>query len=512
MVVAAHPLAAQAGLAVLREGGNAFDAAIATAAVLTVVQPNSSHLGGDAFMLVYRAGAGGVAAINASGAAPRAASREACAASGIPQRGLLSTTVPGVVNGWAALHGRYGRLGWSRLLQPAIEYAAQGFPVNGRLSRDIAESRDVLEAHPTTARIFLKGGRVPQPGDILVQPDLAQSLRRLAAGGAAAYYQGEIAQAVARFCRENGGLLTEEDFAAHRAEVLEPICTTYRGYTVYEQPPVSQGHIVLEALNILEGLDLAPLGPGSAESIHLLVEAYRLAFADREAYAGDPAAVRVPLRGLLSKEYAAGQRARLNPARAAGTLEPGDPWPYEGDTTSFVVVDGEGNAVSFIQSIFASFGSGVVAGETGILLNNRLAGFNLAEGHPNCLAPGKRPVHTLNTYMLFRDGRLFMLGGSRGAHLQVQLNLQLITNVVDFGLDLQDAIQAPRWYSYGDELRLESRVGAGVRRGLEARGYRLTVIEPWSHVATTHALIVHPDSGALMGAADPRGAGCAAGY
>lgn len=501
MVAAAHPLAAEAGLAVLRAGGNAADAALATAATLVVVEPYMSHLGGDAFVQYHDARRRATVAINASGRAPRAATLDAYR-DGIPPRGIRSATVPGIVDGWLTLHERHATWPLDRLFATAIAYAEDGFPVSARLAAYTATARDLLSQTPASAAHFLPAGRPPRPGEVLRQPAVGRTLRAIAAGGREAYYGGALAEALVRASRELRGLLTLDDLASHRSEVLPPLVGGYRGYTITEQPPVSQGFIVLATLHVAERFDLGRYEPLSAQSVHVLTEACKLAFADRLAYAGDPAHVRWPLDALLDEHYAARRAAHIDPERAQ-VHDAGE--PGGGDTTSFCVVDRDGNAASFIQSLFGGFGSGVVLGDTGILLNNRLTGFNTQPGHANCLAPGKRPIHTLNTWMAFRDGALRYLGGTRGAFLQVQTNAQMISHLLDYGMTLQEAMEAPRWgLEAGLALRIESRAPAATLAGLRRRGHDVHLAPAWWDGCTAQLIGVDAQSGAYLGAGDPR--------
>lgn len=511
MVASSHPLASQAGVGMLAAGGNFMDAAIATAAVLTVVEPYNSHLGGDVFMIVYSAKDGRVEAINGSGAAPRAARPELFAQGGIPLRGLAAASVPGAVHGWDAALKRYGTMPLAKVLEPAIHYAENGFPVNHRLHQTVAGAMPLLRRYPTSSQAVLTDGQPVPPGRIWRQPGLAKALRILAERGAEDFYQGEIAAAMAAFCAEHDGLITEDDLAGHETRILEPLETTYRGITVYEQPPVSQGHILLQELNLVEGFDLAGMGPQSADSIHVMVEAKKLAFADKDRYTGDPRRTDIPLAGMLSKEYAA-ERRQLISLSTAATPSAGDPRDHMRDTTYFCVADGEGNGVSFIQSLFHGFGCGVVVSDLGFFLNNRMTGFSLDPEHVNCLEPGKKTVHTLNAYMLFRNGRPWVIGGTPGGDVQVQTNLQIITALVDYQMNVQEAVEAPRWASgSGLDLAMEGRIGSPVADELRRRGHGVRIMGDWEQGGRVQLIMVCPESGAYMAGSDPRCDGCAIG-
>lgn len=507
IVAADHPLAAAAGSQALREGGTAIDAAIAAAAVMTVVQPHFSQLGGDLFLLAHDAASGETRAVNASGAGPASATAEQYRATGgIPRRGPLSVAGPGVVAGWGHAHARWGRLPWPHLFQPAIAYAREGFPVSTRLAMMLAGHADLLRESPDAAGQYLPGGALPTAGQRLRQPNLATTLETISAGGWRAFYEGDLPQRMAAAFQAAGGLLTEEDIAATVAEESAPPATEYHGYTIYEQPPVSQGFIVLEALNILERWPLATLDEPTR--VHLGAEALKLAFEDRFACLGDPRFVDVPLERLISKAHAAERAAVINPDRAR-SFSPPETFPLPGDTTYLCAVDGEGNAVSLIQSVFSGFGSGFVAGNTGVLFNNRLTGFTLEPGHPNELTPGKRTVHTLNTYLATRDGRVAIVGGTPGADRQVQTNVQVLTGLIDLGLDPQTALDRARWsIGAGVTLELEDGFPVTTRESLAARGHQLTSLGPWAMAAGRAQLIqVLPQSGARLGASDLRGEG-----
>lgn len=546
MVCSGQALASEAGIATLRRGGNAVDAAVAVAAALNVVEPGMSGVGGDGFVMVYRKGGpnadprlgGTVEVVNATGAAPLAATRQTYR-DGIPMKGIRSVSTPGLVDGWLEAHGRHGRLRLEQCLEPAIGLAEDGFPVSHVLAGYIAAEPLFLE-YPSSRAIFAPKGRPLAAGEILVQRDLAETFRKIAREGRAAFYEGEIARAIVAASGKAGGLLAMEDFRRHRARWQPPIATDYRGYRVLESPPNSSGHVLLQELNIVERFDLEALGCNSAEAIHLMVEAKRLAFADREKYMADPDWVDVPIEGLLSKEYAA-ERARLiDPERAMTSVEAGDPWPYagraprptpvgaarpaRGETTCFAVVDGEGNAVCQIQSIQSAMGSALVAEGTGILLNNRMTYWHLEEGHADQLEPGKRVRHTMNTAMVFRDGGLFLVHGTPGADTQVQTNLQVLSNVIHFGMTVAEAVEAPRWRHAGkgtestvphgeaDQLDLEARFPAEVVEGLRRRGHPINMLGAWGGPGNEVAIQVDQANGALHGACDPRRDGYAVGY
>ncbi len=514
MVAASQPLAVSAGLRVLEQGGTCVDAALAVSSVLAVIEPFASHLGGDAFVVHYDGATGRTTAYNGSGAAP-ARAIPAAFPNGIPERGLCSASVPGLVDCWFRLHSAHGRLPVGSLLSRAIEYAAEGHPAGYRACRSLNAHRASGAAWAAEAvHTLTDRDRDLAPGDVIVQPALARTLELIAEEGRDAYYDGPITRAIVAFSAARGGLFAAEDFRRHRTQVGSPIRTTYRGCTVHGQPPVSQGHILLQALNLLEGFDIAGMGFGAAGLVHVGVEAMKLAFADRAAYLGDPECSEVPIEALLSKEYADRRRPLIDMARAAGNAQPGDP---RQSTTYFAVADGEGSAVSFIQSVFHSLGCGAVDPATGIVFNNRMTGFNLDPRSPNCLAPGKRPAHTLNAFLVTDAGGLRWVGGTPGGNIQVQSNLQVITNVIDFGMNPQAAIEAPRWQwggSVGEDaaLRLESRFAAEVVPELARRGHQVAALPPWGHGSTYQLIERDPATGSYLGGSDPRGDGHAAGF
>jgi len=507
MAASAHQFVSQTAMNVLRDGGNAIDAAVAAAAVLTTVEPRNGHLGGDTFFLINLAGNNQVIALNGSGAAPAAATRDGyLSRGGMPDKGLWSSSVPGTVACWGTALERYGSRPLGSLLQSAIGYAHEGVPVTAKLQRMLANDAETYRQFPDTARVFLPHGHVPEIGELLCQPDLARTLERLAADGWEDFYRGALARTLVEYSQSHDGLFSLEDFAAHQTEVAEPVSLDYRGFTIFEQPPVSQGIIVLLALNILQQFDVPSLEPGSAELIHLQIEALKLAFADRMRYLGDPRFVDLPLDMLLSDAHAAKQAATIN-------LSAAHPFAWRGniqpDTTYMCVADATGNMVSYIHSLFA--GSGVVMGDTGVMMNNRMLGFNLDEGHPNCLAPGKRPIHTLNNYIVQRDGQPILMGGTPGAHWQVQTNLQILCNVLDFGMDPAQASAAPRFLIGNQEefgnnptVRVESRVAADTAAELQDRGHDVESVAPWALGGGVQLIARDPATGMYRGATDIR--------
>ena len=515
IVAASQPLAVATGLRTLQAGGSCADAAIAVSATLVVTEPYNSHLGGDAFVIYYDAASGTTAALNGSGAAPRRADPTVFE-DGIPVRGLRAATVPGLVDCWYSLHQIGGRIPIRSLLEPAIAYAREGFPAGFRYASVFGAHASSGESwFPSVHRALVGTEQLPEPGSTIVQPDLAWTLAQIADGGRDAFYAGSVAERIVRHSREVGGLLQMDDLAAHRTEVLAPLRTTYRGLTVHAQPPVSQGVILVEELNIVEGFDLAGYGFGSPAAVHALVEAKKLAFDDRARLMGDPRFVSAPTDRLVSKPYAAMRRAKISPQRAAGSSQ----LPSEGqDTTYFCVADAEGNAVSFIQSVYHAFGCGEIAAGTGVLFNNRMTGFSLEPHSPNRLEPGKRPMHTLNAYIVTDGSQLRYVGGTPGGDVQVQSNLQVITSLVDFGMNVQQAVEAPRWQhvprgkASATRLELEGRFPSSVADDLRALGHDAVLIGPWQHGSAYQLIARDPRTGAFFGASDPRCDGHCAGW
>lgn len=508
MAASEHPLVTQTGIDIMRRGGNAFDAALAMSALLPVVKPGRSHLGGDAYILARPAAQPAITAICSGGRAPAGATRERYAG-GIRQRGGAAAAVPGLVDAWEVFAKRWCTMPARDLLAPAITYARDGFPVSRELELVLAGARGMFAKYDGLARMLWVDGEPPRMGQTLRQPALARTLEAIADGGRDAFYRGEVARTIARAVQDAGGYMSEDDLARHEADVLEPLSVEYRGSTVYETPPNSQGLILLEELKIVEGFGLAAWGHLSADAVHHMVEAKKLAFEDRLRFAGDPAFVDFDPARLLTDEWAAERRTRIDPRRAAeiATPTPGT------DTTSFVVADAAGNLCSFIQSLYAPFGCAVGIPELGIIMNNRMTGFSLDPASPNVLAPGKRTMHTLNTYMIFREGRPFMIGNTPGGDYQVQTNLQVITGVLDFGLDPQAAVDAPRWGHNPDALIVERELPAETRDELARRGHDVQV-QPRATNPTgrPQAIVIDPVSGAFIGGSDSRGEGAAAGW
>jgi len=522
LIATSQPLASAAGLRVLQQGGNAIDAAVTAAAVLAVVEPTMNGLGGDLFAIVYDGRNKQVRGLNASGRAAAAATPEEFARrklGEIPYRGVLSISVPGVVDGWHELLSKHGTITLARALEPAIAYARDGFAVSEIIAGQWKAEEQTLSRDPAAAATFLPDGHAPAPGDVFRNPKLAATLDALARGGRDAFYRGSIAHAIAADLQRRNGLLTAADLAAHRSNWIDPISTTYRGYEVLELPPNTQGIVALEMLNILEGFDLKPLGHNSAAYLHLLVEAKRIAFADRAAWLADAGAIPAPvLDALRSKEYAAARRKEIDPSKAAAdyrayeaAARPApEPRPAKGDTIYLTAADRDGNVVSLIQSIFESFGSGIVAGDTGIALHNRGSLFSLRAGHPNVLAPGKRPLHTLVPAMVLKDKRPWLSFGVMGGDMQPQGHVQVLLNVIDFGMNVQEAGEAARFRHSPAGLALESAIGGEARAGLTARGHK--VIESNGVFGGFQGILIDPRTGVLMGGSDPRKDGLAIGY
>ncbi|QGQ98344.1 gamma-glutamyltransferase [Paenibacillus psychroresistens] len=516
MVVSPHYLASAAGARILQKGGNAYDAAIAVSACLAVVYPHMTGLGGDSFWLMYNQKAGNMRAYNGSGRSGSEISRETFTGEkAIPHRGIRSIiTVPGMVDSWEAILSEYGRLTLAEVLEPAITYAAEGFPLSNNQYENTVYQLPLLSQMPITSDIYVPGGQAPQTGSKFIQKQLAQSLRELAAEGRDSFYKGTIANKIVAYLQENGGLLTLADFANHHGEWTTPVTGNYRGYDIYQVPPNSQGFVGIMALNILEKYNLNEIPHGSYEYYHLLVEALKLSFQDRNRVLTDPEFSSIPLEQLLSKAYAEqlAQKLQMNLAKPFQTE------PLGSDTAYAAVVDEEGNAVSFIQSLYFEFGSGVVAGETGILMQNRGSFFSLDPNHVNCLEPNKRTFHTLMPAMACRAGKPYILYGTQGGEGQPQTQTAIITRMLDYGMDPQSAINQPRfvwgktWGEDTQELKVEGRVSQETLDRLGQAGHLVRKVADYdSVVGHAHAIQID-DNGFRIGGTDPRADGAAIGW
>jgi gamma-glutamyltranspeptidase/glutathione hydrolase len=524
-IATSQPLATAAGLKVLQSGGNAIDAAVTAAAVLSVVEPTMNGAGGDLFAIVYSAKDKKVHGLNASGRAPAGATPEEFKKRGlqrIPLRGELSVSVPGVVDGWNELLTKHGTRTLAQALEPAIKYARDGYAVSEIIAGQWKSVESLLARDPNAASTFLINGKAPAAGDVFKNPKLAASLEQIAKGGRDVFYKGAIAKAIADDMQRRNGLITAKDLADHHADWVEPLSTTYRGYQVLELPPNTQGIAALEMLNIMEGFDLKALGHNSAAYLHMMVEAKRIAFADRGAWLGDASSTPPKaIERMLSKEYAAERRKEINKDKAAvdykalaldGRATPGggDEPIGRGDTIYLTAADSEGNVISLIQSLYETFGSGIVAGDTGIVLHDRANLFSLTPGHPNQIAPGKRPFHTLIPAMVLKEGAPWLSFGVMGGDMQAQGHAQVLANLIDFGMNVQEAGEAPRFRHSGTGLALESAFSADARAGLTSRGHK--VIDGKGVWGGFQGILIDPKTRVLMAGSDPRKDGMAAGW
>jgi gamma-glutamyltranspeptidase/glutathione hydrolase len=557
------PQATEAAVRILEAGGNAFDAAVAGQAVLALVDPSLNGYGSDAVLLVYDAKTKKVFSINAEGTAPRLATIDWYTKNNggkLPVNdSLLAGTVPGVVDAWFTLLDRWGTMSFAQVLQPAIEIAEQGFPLPESLARSMASPRSKLQKYPSSVKVYWPGGKPPQAGDIFTNADAGRTLRKLVEAEKSAagkgrheglraardrFYKGDIAKTMAAFSEQNRGLFRYEDFAAYIAKVETPVSIAYRGYDIYKNPSASQGPAELIALNLLEGFDLKKLGLNSAAYIHTSAEAVKLAFGDREKYLGDMDFITIPYDGLLSKEYAAERRALIDPDKASLDLRPGDPSKFmkktqspdfrlsagfdrpvhtttegnadhTGDTSYIAVVDKDRNMVSFEPSLHSTWGTGVVMADLGFIFNCRGDYYSLVAGEANALEPGKRPRSTLQSTLVMKDGQPYMILGSPGGDDQVMRTIQTLVNILDFGMNVQQAIEAPRWSTrafpaspfphtmYPGDLSVESRVPDIVQKSLAAKGHKLRVAGAWS-LGSNAAIMVDVRRGILSAGADPR--------
>jgi gamma-glutamyltranspeptidase/glutathione hydrolase len=520
IVATSQTLASAAGVKILEAGGNAVDAAIAANAVLGVTEPNMNGIGGDLFAIVYEAKTGKLHGLNASGWAPTGLTIDLLRSKGettMPMMGIHAVTVPGAVAGWDALRKRFGRLPFARLLQPAIYYAREGYPVTELIGESWGSdrSRPVLVMHSNATKLYLPGGNAPKIGEVFRNPDLARSLERIAVSGRDGLYKGATAEAIVTISKELGGTMTMADLAEFEAEWVEPISTDYRGWRVSELPPNGQGIAALEMLNILENFPLSEYGHNSTRTLHTMIEAKKLAYADLLRYVGDPRFSKVPIASLTSKELAK-QRAKLiNPERAACNVVPAELMSTAkmpgADTIYLSVVDRDGNMVSFIQSNFSGFGSGVVPAGSGFMLHNRAGLFTLEENHPNSLAPRKRPIHTIIPAFLSKgDTRIAF--GIMGGWNQAQAHAQFVSNIVDHGMNIQAAMEAPRFTKLTFEncdVQFESRIPEDIRSELQKLGHDVRIAAPYSQRVGGGQAVMRDAQGTNYGASDARKDGAA---
>jgi gamma-glutamyltranspeptidase len=509
MITADHPLAVHAGAAVLESGGNAADAAVVANIVMTIVRPHMCGIGGDLFMLVHMASKGTVDALNASGRAPTGATMEAYQGLGyrrVPETGIHSCTVPGALAGWQSALEKHGSMGLDTLLARAIPYARDGFPVYPDLVSALNERRAILLAAGAAGETFLPGGVLPRVGQLMVQPKLAQSYRMLMQKGPDAFYRGPLGEALVAHSDAIGGFFSEADLARHTVEWETPITSDYRGYTLATQPPNSQGIALLMQANMLATRDLSGMAVDSADLIHLMVEAKKLAFAHRDAYVCDPAAHPVPVAEVLSPALATDCVNLIDPDRAVKKIEARDFTRGGNDTVVLTVVDADGNAVVLIQSLYEAFGSCVMVPATGMLLHNRCRGFTLDAAHPNVLAPNKRPYHTLHPAMILKNGRPIILLGTPGADGQTQTNIQVAMDLIDFKADPQQATEAPRWRSNPDgSLMIENRFPEKTIAALKAKEHDVKVVEGYATImGSSQVITIDRENGVLKAGADPR--------
>lgn len=512
MAATSHPSATLAALDVLRNGGNAIDAAVAAMALLGVIEPTQTGIGGDCFALLMRRGEGEVVALNGSGWAPQAASidfYESHGITAIKTESAHAVSVPGAVASWARLIADHGTMEFSALLQPAIEAAERGYPVTERVARDWAKQVDKLRRNPAAAKAFLFDGAAPQPGTVHRQPELAAALRSIAAEGPTAFYRGWIARDMVEALRALGGLHTLDDFASFAPEYVDPISVGYRGYRLWECPPNGQGVAPLMMAKALEGFDPAAWRHDSAERYHVMAELGRQAFADRDCFVGDPRMGGPPAEALIVEARAAKMRARVSLRGRIEDLTP-VPLPEHRDTAFLAVVDKDRNTIALINSIFDDFGCGIVSPHSGVMFHNRAGGFVLKRGHPNAIAPRKRPLNTIIPALLTRDGKAVMPFGVTGGHFQPFGQIQIMTNILDYGMSIQESIDQPRIFARGDQLTVEGTVPAAAVDGLRKLGHNVTRAE--NPLGTAQAVWIDWERGVLRGGADSRRDGIALGW
>jgi gamma-glutamyltranspeptidase/glutathione hydrolase len=525
MAATSQPLATQIALDILKQGGSAVDAAIAANAALGLMEPTGCGIGGDLFAIVWDAGKGELTGLNASGRSPRSLTLQHFRDIGmtsIPYLGPLSVSVPGAVDGWYELHARYGRLPMPELLEPAIRYAEEGFPVTEFIADLWRQNVASRQKYPGVREVYMPGGEAPKTGDVFRNPGLANTYRMIAEGGRDAFYKGEIARKIDAYMAEQGGFLGYDDLAAHTSEWVSPVATSYRGYDVYELPPNGQGIVALQMLNILEGFDIRGMGFGSAEYLHALIEAKKLAYEDRARFYADPDFYNFPQDVLLSDEYAAERRRLIDLTKAAKTYPAGDAVLENGDTIYLTVADDDGNMVSFIQSNYGDLGSGMTPAELGFQLQNRGQLFSLQDGHANVYEPGKRPFHTIIPAFVMKDGKPWLSFGVMGGSMQPQAHAQIIVNLVDFDMNIQEAGDAPRMRHSGSSqptdqvmtdggtVYLESGIPNSVRDELRAMGHNIS--DGRASMGGYQAIMRDDVRGVYFGASESRKDGQAAGY
>lgn len=518
VVASESVLASQVGARILEQGGNAIDAAIAVNAMMGLVAPMNDGIGGDLFAIVYEAKTGKLYGLNASGWAPKGLTAEYLRGKGLtrmPQRGIDAATVPGAVKGWEALRARFGKLSFAQILAPSIRYAEQGFPVGEVVSVYWKDSEDVLRADPATAKTFLPGGTLPKSGDIFRNPELAWTYRQIAAQGARAFYTGNVAAKLLASSKTHGGTMTAADLAEYEPEWVTPLSTTYHGWTVYELPPNGQGIAALEMLNIMERFPLAKMGHNSVAALHHMIEAKKLAYADMQRYDGDPRFAKIPVAALQSKSYAAQRATLIDAQKATCTVPAGKPEGTDNGTTYLSVVDREGNMISFIQSNYSTvgFGAGLAVADAGFVWHNRGGGFSLDANSPNLIAGRKRPLHTIIPAFMEKD-EIKIAFGIMGGWNQAQAHAQFVSNIVDFGMNIQGALDMPRFSKEtfpGCDVNFESRISQAVRDSLAAMGHQIVMRGDFSstRMGAGQAVMRNFTTKVNFGASDPRKDGSA---
>ena len=527
MAATSHPLATQIAIDILKNGGTAVDGAIAANAALGLVEPTGSGIGGDLFAIYWHEKEKSLIGLNASGRSPKKLSYEdmkcACPDGKVPAYGPLSVSTPGAVDGWFKLHGRFGKIPMTQLLAPSISYAEKGFPVTEIIAETWASDADILNQYSGFSDVFMPKGKAPRPGEIFTNPRLAKTYRHISKYGRDGFYSGDVANSIADYMASNGGFISAIDLAEHKSEWVDPVTTNYRGYDVWELPPNGQGIAVLQMLNILESFDLRSNGWGSPEYLHLLIEAKKLAFEDRAHFYADPDFSTAPVSQLISKSYAKSRVALINTSKASKTLPYGEPEALnQGDTVYLTVADGEGNMLSLIQSNYRGMGSGMTPGDLGFVLQNRGEMFSLNKDHANVYAPGKRPFHTIIPAFVTKDGQPFMSFGVMGAAMQPQGQVQVLNNVIDFGMDIQAAGDAPRIRHDGSSDPMGERMNNGGKVYLET-GYGDEILGKLSAIGHSvardvggyggyQAIQLDSKNGVYLGASESRKDGHAAGY